>query len=50
MDYVRYTRTTIFENQSDQKKVMVAETVSLGVLSLPAAIASMGLVPLVKLS
>lgn len=27
---------------------MVAETVSLGVLSLPAAIASMGLVPLVK--
>lgn len=34
-----------FQNETNRYAVMVAETISLGVLSLPAAVATLGLVP-----
>lgn len=45
MYVIVHTRLRI---QSNLLPVMVAETVSLGVLSLPAAVAGLGLVPYVS--
>lgn len=50
MDAVRPCHTLVYQQklETDTSIVMVAETVSLGVLSLPAAVAGLGLVPYVS--
>lgn len=45
--YVVFANICILQSQLTKLIVMVAETVSLGVLSLPATVATMGLVPCV---